>query len=73
MTLPHNFVYNASVAGGRPIVVLMVEDKIDDVDLTIEAFKEGKLRCNLCVVEDGIKALAFLHKKGKYADAHGLI
>lgn len=35
----------------------------------MEAFKEGKLLINLRVVEDGVEALAFLHREGKYADA----
>jgi len=37
--------------------------------LTIEGLKEGKVKNNLHVVEDGVEALAFLHKEGKYADA----
>ncbi|MBN1782396.1 response regulator [bacterium] len=46
--------------------VLLVEDNPGDIRLTEEAFKEASLECNLHVVEDGVEALAFLNKKGKY-------
>lgn len=53
---------------GKPIEILLVEDNPGDVRLTLEALKEGKVRNNLHVAEDGVKALAFLRKEGKYAD-----
>lgn len=49
--------------------ILLVEDSPDDVELTLEGFKEGNLNHSLSVVEDGIEALEFLRQKGKYADA----
>ena len=52
----------------RPIDILLVEDNPGDVRLTIEAFKEGKVRNKLHVVEDGMEAMAFLKKEGKYSD-----
>ena len=54
---------------GRPAEILMVEDNPGDVRLTQEALKEGKMLNNLHVVEDGVEALAFLRREGKYADA----
>jgi chemotaxis family two-component system response regulator Rcp1 len=54
---------------GAPIEILLVEDNPGDVQLTIEAFREGKSNNNLNVVKDGEEALAFLHREGKYADA----
>lgn len=54
---------------GRNIEILLVEDNPGDVRLTIEALKESKLVNNLSVVEDGIEALAYLRKQGKYQDA----
>ena len=54
---------------GKPIEILLVEDNPGDVRLTQEAFKEGKVRNNLSVVEDGLEALAFLRREGKYAGA----
>ena len=53
---------------GRPIEILLVEDNPGDVRLTQEAFKEGKVRNKLHVVEDGVEALAFLFQEGEYAE-----
>ena len=53
---------------GRPVEILLVEDNPGDVRLTIEAFREGKVRNNLSVVGDGVQAMAFLRKEGAYAD-----
>jgi CheY-like chemotaxis protein len=54
---------------GSPIDILLVEDNPGDVRLTIEALKEGKVLNTLSVTMDGVEALSFLHKEGKYADA----
>jgi two-component system, chemotaxis family, response regulator Rcp1 len=51
------------------IQVLLVEDNPGDVRLTKEALKEGKLLNQLTVVGDGVEALSFLRKEGRYADA----
>ena len=48
---------------------LLVEDIPGDIRLTVEAFKEGKIRNHLSVVRDGVDALAFLRREGPYADA----
>jgi CheY-like chemotaxis protein len=53
----------------EPIEVLLVEDNPGDVRLTREALKEGKVRNNLSVAPDGVEALAFLRRQGRYADA----
>lgn len=53
----------------RPIEILMVEDNPGDVRLTVEALKEGKVRNNLHIAEDGVEALAFLRRQGRYAEA----
>ncbi len=53
---------------GKVIEILLVEDNPGDVRLTLEAFKEGKLINNLSVVSDGVEAMAFLRKEGKYTD-----
>jgi CheY-like chemotaxis protein len=53
----------------NPIDILLVEDNPADVRLTQENFKEGKILNNLHVVKDGEEAMAFLHRKDKYADA----
>ena len=51
------------------IDVLLVEDDEGDVLMTREAFEHHKLRNQLHVVSDGVEALAFLRREGKYADA----
>ena len=53
----------------RPIEILMVEDNPGDIRLTVEALKEAKVRNNLHTVEDGVEALAFLRREGRYAEA----
>jgi len=50
-----------------PIHVLLVEDDPGDIRLTQEALKDGKVHINLHVVRDGIEAMEFLHRRGKYA------
>jgi CheY-like chemotaxis protein len=58
-----------SEAGVKSIEILLVEDNPGDVRLTLEALKEGKVRNNLSVVADGVEALAFLRRQGKYTEA----
>jgi CheY-like chemotaxis protein len=53
----------------QPIEILLVEDNPADVRLTREALKEGKVYNNLNVVTDGVEAVDFLCRKGKYAKA----
>jgi two-component system, chemotaxis family, response regulator Rcp1 len=54
---------------GEPIEVLLVEDSPDDADLTMDALRNGRVRNRITHVEDGIQAMAFLRREGKYADA----
>jgi CheY-like chemotaxis protein len=54
---------------GKPIEILLVEDNPDDVDLTIEALKDGKVRNHVSVVEDGVEALQFLRQEGNKTSA----
>jgi CheY-like chemotaxis protein len=51
---------------GKPIDILLVEDNAGDSRLALEALKESKLRNNLHIVTDGMDAMDFLYKKGKY-------
>jgi len=52
-----------------PIEILLVEDNPGDVRLTREALRRGRVANTLHVVDDGDKALAFLRREGRYADA----
>ena len=54
---------------GRPIEILLVEDSPSDTELTLEALKDFKVRNHVCVVEDGVQALDFLHRRDKYVNA----
>jgi CheY-like chemotaxis protein len=49
--------------------ILLVEDNPGDVRLTMEALKEGKILNEVSVVGDGVEALAFLRREGRYAGA----
>jgi CheY-like chemotaxis protein len=51
---------------GHMVEILLIEDNPGDVRLTIEALKEGKIINNLNVVYDGIEAIKYLRKRGKY-------
>lgn len=53
----------------QDLEILLVEDNEGDIRLTIEAFKEAKIRNNIRVVRDGEEALAYLHKQGVYENA----
>ena len=55
---------------GRQIEILLVEDNPGDARLTLEALTESSIgKKGLTVVQDGVEALAFLHREGKYARA----
>ena len=54
-------------AFSKPVEILLVEDNPGDVRLTQETMKEFKVLNNLSVVGDGVEAMAFLHREGKYA------
>ncbi len=51
------------------VEILLVEDNPGDARLAKEALKEAKVRNSLHWVEDGVEAMTFLHRQGKYADA----
>jgi two-component system, chemotaxis family, response regulator Rcp1 len=53
----------------RPIEILLVEDSPADVRLTREALKEAKVLNTLHVVPDGVAALAFLRRQGRFANS----
>ncbi|MDB6032332.1 MAG: Two-component system response regulator [Verrucomicrobiales bacterium] len=55
---------------GKAIEILLVEDNAGDARLAREAIREAKVRNNLTWVPDGVEALAFLKKEGKYAGSN---
>ena len=58
---------NGNIKYGNPIEILLVEDNAGDARLAQEALKDSKILNNVHVVEDGVDAMAFLHRQGKYA------
>ncbi len=51
---------------GAPVDILLVEDNPGDYRLTKEALKEGKVYNNLHWAQDGVEAIEFLKRRGKY-------
>ncbi|MEW5820627.1 MAG: response regulator [Cyanobacteriota bacterium] len=58
-----------NLPGANPIDILLVEDNPGDVRLTKESLKEGKVKNTLYVATDGIEAMQFLKKEGKFSNA----
>ncbi|HXD24233.1 MAG TPA: response regulator [Gemmatimonadaceae bacterium] len=52
-----------------PIEILLVEDNLPDVRLTLEAFKDARVRNNLHVAHDGVQAMAYLRNEGEFTAA----
>ena len=57
---------NGQIKYGNPIEILLVEDNAGDARLAQEALKDSKILNNVHVAEDGVDAMAFLHRQGKY-------
>lgn len=53
----------------HPIEILLVEDNPGDVRLTREALKDAKFTVTLRSVADGVEAMAYLYRQGRYASA----
>ncbi len=57
--------YNVSIKGGY---ILQVEDSADDAALTRHALRKANIPNRVEVLRDGVEALDFVHRRGKYAD-----
>jgi chemotaxis family two-component system response regulator Rcp1 len=53
----------------RPAEILLVEDNPADVRLTREALNSDRLWNHLNVAKDGVEAMAYLRREGKFASA----
>lgn len=51
--------------------ILIVDDSPKDVELTISALAEKNLANEVVVAEDGVEAMDFLYKRGKFSNDHG--
>jgi len=49
-----------------PFEILLVEDNLGDIRLTMEALKESSRNIKLHIVENGLEALHFLRKEKNY-------
>jgi chemotaxis family two-component system response regulator Rcp1 len=47
--------------------ILLVEDSLGDVRLTLETFRDANPTVHLYVTNDGVDAVAFLRREGAYA------
>jgi len=54
---------------GRAIEIFLVEDNPGDARLAVEALREAKVKNHLNWVADGVEALAYLRREGKFANA----
>src|SRR5271170_554329 len=53
----------------RPVQILIVEDNPGDARLVREVMRDSKILNEIHWVADGVEALAFLRRQGKYSDA----
>jgi CheY-like chemotaxis protein len=51
------------------INILIVDDSADDIEFTLSALEGTKLANDVNVVNDGVEAMEYLRKEGKYASA----
>jgi len=53
----------------KVVDLLLVEDNPGDVRLTEEALRDAGMPIHLSVAADGVEAVDFLHRRGKYKNA----
>jgi two-component system, chemotaxis family, response regulator Rcp1 len=49
--------------------ILLVDDNPADLDLTIDALAQSPWRTHVSTVSDGVEAMAYLYREGKYSEA----
>lgn len=52
----------------QPVKILLVEDSLQDIEITRRAFARGHVRNELIVVRDGQEALDYLYGRGRFQD-----
>lgn len=52
---------------GRPMEILLVEDGLVDARVTMAALKKGQVPHRLTLIRDGLEAMEFLRREGKFA------
>ena len=53
----------------RPIEILLVEDNPGDVGLVQEAMRTAKITNRMHLAEDGVEAIEFLRRRGRFGEA----
>ncbi len=48
--------------------ILLVEDSLKDIDLTLAALEEHKLANEVIIARDGAEAIDYFQRRGKFAD-----
>jgi two-component system response regulator len=56
----------------NPVEILLVEDNLDDAELTIDALRKKNLASAITHVEDGEEALEFLFAEGRFAGRNSI-
>jgi two-component system, chemotaxis family, response regulator Rcp1 len=51
----------------RPVDILLIEDNPGDVRLTKEALRDAKVSNEIFVARDGVEAMEFLQRKGRFS------
>lgn len=54
---------------GRPMEILLVEDSLTSARLTMGVLKKGSFQHRITWLSDGVEAIEFLFRSGKYAQA----
>ena len=57
-----------SAIDATPIQILLVEDSPSDAKLTLTALRQAKVANHVSHVEDGVEAMEFLRRRGRYAE-----
>lgn len=57
------------IGQSRPAHILLVEDNLDDIELTRLAFAGDRFKVDLHTVNNGVECMQFLKKEAPYADA----
>lgn len=52
----------------QPVKILLVEDNLQDIEITRRALAKGKIRNELYVARDGQEALDYLYREGIFSD-----
>lgn len=55
--------------GARPIEILLVEDSVEEAELTMTALRDGRVRNRIHWVENGEAALGFLRRQAPFNTA----